>query len=211
MTRLLTAIDIVNAALDEIKETAINSITSPEVPKEAICARHYDESRVSVLEQGLWNFSIAREEIARTGTPVFGYTDKYTLPSYCVRLLGVHSTEGNKIRDYEIEGGCVLVNNNDADSLYIAFVKDIKAVGSWPSLFKRVVILELAVRLGYVFSAQKSLVEYLEWRLEKAFLKASASDGQQNPIKRYERSRWIEKRLAYGRRYASDVSTGGFV
>ncbi|WP_347003932.1 hypothetical protein [Enterobacter roggenkampii] len=104
------------------------------------CANLYATSRDDLLSRHDWPCAVKRVVLSpEQQPPAFGYSQSYTLPGDCIRVLGVSQTGqwGAWLDDYRLESGKLLCNVNPVGLHYI-WRNDV--VASWPaglvSLFK---------------------------------------------------------------------------
>lgn len=104
------------------------------------CANLYATSRDDLLSSHDWPCAVKRVVLSpEQQPPAFGYSQSYTLPGDCIRVLGVSQTGqwGAWLDDYRLESGKLLCNVNPVGLHYI-WRNDV--VASWPaglvSLFK---------------------------------------------------------------------------
>lgn len=193
-----SAIDICNMALAHIGEPPIDTIDPPVTQREAIVALQYDDARQNVLRKNVWNFAKARASISRSGTPAFDYEDEYALPADFVRLLSVGGEDGGReteqVLEYDIEGRNVLVNAGGAATIYLRYIKDEELVTTWDPLFRKLVVLTLAMQLAFQITGKKEIVAQMEALLTRELPDAASIDGQEVPPKRIQRSKALDAR-----------------
>jgi len=203
MGLILSEVDICNMALDLLKVDPITNIRDPKTNAESICARWYDTTRRQVLRSHPWNFAKALYQCSLNATaPLFGYANKYNLPNDFIRLRFIgDDNEGLVGQDYEIEGNAILIDNSDATSLNIGYIKDETQVSKFDELFKRYVSTQMAYNMAYAFSGKSTLRQDVERMLQDIRIEARAINGQDNPPKRIMRSKVIGARRKYGSGY----------
>lgn len=202
-------IDICNMALAHLGEPPIDTISPPVTEREDIVALQYDDARQNVLRKNVWNFAKKRVLASRSGTPTFDYADEYALPSDFIRLLsvnGLSATTGSgeaggeisQTLDYDIEGRSVLLNASGAPTVQMRYIADIETVSTWDPLFRKLVILTLALQLAYTITGKKEMVEQMNALLTRELPDAASIDGQEVPPKRIQRSRALTARRSPG-------------
>lgn len=194
-----SAVDICNLALDQLKQETVTDIESPTTDTEVICARHYDKTRRALLRLHPWSFAKSRKALTRDATdPTFGYADAYNLPGNYLRLLFIGDDSiGNYIhltKIYEIENGQILIGNSGSSTLNIGYMKDETQVTKFDALFITLFELQLAKNMAYAFTLKNSLVNRLVENLNDAKNEAKAINGQERPIRRVERSKFLRAR-----------------
>lgn len=191
-----SAIEICNMALAHIGEPPIDTIDPPVTEREEIVALQYDDARQNVLRQFVWNFAKCRANISRSDTPAFDYEDMYALPADFIRLLSVGGSdfEVGQTLDYDIEGRSILINAGGADTIPLRYIKDEELVTTWDPLFRKLVILTLAMQLAFQITGKKEIVAQVESLLTREMPGAASVDGQEVPPKRIQRSRALDAR-----------------
>lgn len=193
----LSAVDICNMALDHLKEDNISSIDPAESKVEVICARWYDLTRQIVLRKHPWNFSTKRVLLAKlVAAPEFGFAEQYELPSDFVRLVSIG--EEYQVRDYQIEDNKILINHTGsftADTLALRYIYDFENVPEMDPLFIDLLALELAIRVSYQITGNRSAGQALMQMLKELAPDAYAIDGQERPPIRIETSKFKRARM----------------
>lgn len=194
-----TSTEIANLALDALGEDIIADIESPITKAGKAANRFYDVVRRAVLRAYAWNFAKKTVYIARTGTPVSDYSDAYTLPSDCLRLLTVGGTsDEDSETDYDLRERDICINYGEADALLIRYTFDQENVSKFDALFVTIFSLELALAIGYKITMKKSTEERLRARLAEETNKAITVDGQERVQRRRQRSKWLARRSGAG-------------
>jgi hypothetical protein len=193
-------VDICNIALDYFGERAdITSIETPENSNEVILARHYDLTRQNLLREYIWNFSRAETTLARTGDGGLDYSDRFLMPSDCLRIISIGSV-ACQIRDYNILDREIYINpifmqtTPTTNALQLRYVKDVTDVSKFDSLFTKLLGLQLAANISYKFSGKKTQSEMIMALLKAELPKAVSVNSQEKKPKRRDHSRAIEAR-----------------
>ena len=98
---------ICNLALDELKQSPVNNISTPQTNSEFICARHYDAVRREALAAHPWKFAIKRTQWTPDPAyvPSFGYLYAYKCPADYIGMITVGDDYIGDLRaEREIEG-----------------------------------------------------------------------------------------------------------
>ena len=198
--------DICNLALDHLNHANISSIETPLTKTETLCANWYDQSRKSCLRMHTWNFAMKRVLLAQdTTAPVFGYSQRYLLPSDYIRVAEIG--ECNDYRDYAIEAGYLLLTVNQTGSLKFRYVFNQETVATFDPLFTDLLALELALNLAYPLTGNQAAVNRVKGLRDEKRREAFAVDGQERKPRRRERSRFKAARRKtgqYGSPYLED-------
>lgn len=203
MARPTTDVQVVNLALDLVKEAPITGFTNPTDKVAALCNRWYGVIREAVLLAFNWNFALKSRAANRIDTPsVSNYTDAYQIPNDCLKLRAIIDPEiplGR--RDYEIQGNQLFYNNGGAATLDIWYTKDETDVTVMPSLFILVLTHRLAIALGKKLTTRASIMSDIKADLQVFTVQARSADGQLRPPKIYESSKIVNAGL--------NLSSGG--
>jgi hypothetical protein len=119
---------------------------------------YYADTRDAVLRAHPWGFAKTRAALAEAaGTPVFGYSHHFTLPTEprCLRVLKVKEDYPGQI-PYSIEGSKLLTNDSAISILYIAQIVN---SGLFDSLFTDCLVARLAMSFAMALTKQRALIE----------------------------------------------------
>lgn len=132
-------VEICNRALQKLGAKRILSLTDVGVPNAARCNASYELIRDQELRKRPWGFAIKRVQLpADVAVPVFGYSNAFTLPTDCLRIL-----PANTVTDWSVENGKILTNDGaPLDLRYIARIVD-------PNLFDVNFSEALAAKIAY--------------------------------------------------------------
>ena len=149
---MASVVDICNSALNQIGASNIIGLT--EDSKAArICNQRYDFIRDYVFRAHPWNSLTTRVALAPdTATPVFEFTQQFTLPTdpFCLRVLGL--SDANIL--YRVEGRKLLCNESTIQMIYIARVTD---VNEYDTLLIETLAAALAADLAYPLVGSSAL------------------------------------------------------
>lgn len=149
---MASVVDICNSALNQIGASNIISLT--EDSKAArLCNQRYEFVRDATFRAHPWNSLTTRVALAPdTATPVFEFTQQFTLPTdpFCLRVLGL--SDANIL--YRIEGRKLLCNESTIQMLYIARVTDIN---EYDPLLTETLAAALASDLAYPLVGSSAL------------------------------------------------------
>ena len=204
MALILDEIGVCNMALDLIKVDPITNIRDAKTNAEAICARWYDTDRRQVLNAHPWNFAKARFQCSldTVNTPLFEFDNAYNLPNDYIRLRFIGDENLGLVGiDYQIEGKQILINNSDASSLDIGYIRDETTISRWSELAKNYLANLMAYHMSYAFSGKTLLRKDIKAMLDDNKIEAKAVNGQNNPPKRITRSKVIGARRTFGTGY----------
>jgi hypothetical protein len=117
---MASIVDICNGALNQLGASTILTLT--EDSKNArLCNARFTQIRDSVFRSHPWNCLQKRVQLAAdSDAPAWGFTQQYTLPADCLRVLTILDYDA----DYKIEGRKILTDNSSMKILYISRVTD---------------------------------------------------------------------------------------
>ena len=173
-----------NIALAALGQRTLDSTSEHREIRRAL-DKVYDAGAGAVdffLEQGLWDFAMARSSItASTTAPSFGFANQFPLPSDFVRLAQVSADVdfADPIIRYEIEGTNLLA---EGSALYLRYVSNSTTLGgdlaNWPDTFTRWAGYWLATQVAIGFS-ESAGIETLEARTDRMLVNARQKDASQ--------------------------------
>lgn len=201
MAKANSQVDICNLALDHLNQTAITDIDDPKNRVEEICSRWYDNVRLACLRNHPWNFATKRAQLAALSTgPLFGYDNAYQLPSDYIQLVSIGEDNYERLKDYEIEDGKLLIN--ESGPLNVRYIYDVISIAQMDPLFIDYFAAELALRLAIPVTGNNQNIARLIPIVAQFGPKAFSKNGQESPVRRIERSRFKQARRRYGNRYS---------
>lgn len=161
--------------------------------------REFDETVLSCLDDGAWNFAIRSQRIehAEDIQSDLGYQYAFWKPEDFVRLVGISPDEGfvNPLVQYRDEGPNWLANE---DMIFVRFVsKHLKwglDLGRWPVRFQRYVEAQLAADCAQDIRESKFKDAHALAMLRKS--QALAKDAMEQPPERKPVGSWRRSRYA---------------
>jgi hypothetical protein len=190
MSRVTTKTGVANLANSLLKTDAVTNIDPPDADSKPakLASRWYEDTRREVLAEHNWDFAIKRVQVSASAAPVFGpYAYKYQLPSDYIRVATL-GDEQNPETEYEVEDGFILCNV--PAPLNLRYVYDFETVTQFSPKFLTAFVTKLAAHMAYELTGNRSMVAEMEAAYDKMLSTAQTLDGQQNPPKRVQRSRW---------------------
>lgn len=142
----------------------------------------YDKVVEDCLNKGSWNFAMSSSQFnADTGVePNFGYTEVFAKPSDWIRTHALSLDEyfNTPLAEYVDENGYWY---SDSTPIYVRYVSNDTGqgldLGKWPRSFTRYVELELAARVCYRLTQDKSLREEIKKMRDDAKKMALSHDA----------------------------------
>lgn len=198
---MATKLGLYNAALREIGERALASLTERGEPRRNLDAV-YDDVLTDCLLTGSWNFAMETVKLeADTGIePNFGYTEVFAKPTDWLRTQSVSTDE---YLSYPLTTYYDDVNYLSADTspIYFRYISNDTGLGlelnNWPRSFTRYVELELACRVAKRLTnmSTRDFDALLSLR-DEARLRAKNNDAMNEPNPKFApagdwtRARW---------------------
>ena len=198
MTFPVSEVTICNLALDHLNQQSITNIQQPTTSIEVLCARWYDLSRRSILREHTWNFALKRTTVPKNATPpVFGFDAAYDLPNDYVRVASIGEFE--QVRRFKIEGNQIIIDSAistalTSDALFMLYVHDFTNVSRMDAAFIDAFSLKLAIVLAMPITNNSALKERLVAEYREVVSQAKAVDGQEDPPRRIDISRFKRAR-----------------
>lgn len=169
-----TDVSIASAALIKLGDDPITSLTD-NTNRARMANRFYHPVRQAVLRKHLWNDSVKRASLALSTTaPVFGYANKFALPSDFMRMI---QTDFDEYTPYKIEERFLLC---DVGTVSILYVYDNETVALYDSLHAEAFIAYLAAELSTVLTGKESLTQRLWAEVGRKIQEAMTIDGQED-------------------------------
>ena len=181
----------------KIGEDPIASLS--ETTKRArVCSALYDEKRKELLTSHRWVFSIGRASLALLASaPAFGFTYQFTLPTDCLRVLGVYDpnqglhqyTATNRI--WKVESGKFLYTD---DSVNIFYIRDVETVPDFDPLFDTALALRIAMDAAYALGNGQSRIPQLAQDFERTLREAKKINAMIGTPETIEVTEWLDSR-----------------
>lgn len=147
---MATKLEIWNKALQLLGETKLTS-TSEAVPQKAELEIAWATCVLDVFAAGYWNFATVTMSLLDSGSPIIGYSYRFTIPSDLLRIIQVSGTARFLSEaDYRIEGGYIYGQVSTLRIRYISSTLSADgSVSSWPITFVEALAARLAAELSY--------------------------------------------------------------
>lgn len=182
MSTILTEVDIMNLALDHLRNGEISSATDS-TPKGRWLQRNYDHVRDMCLRRHFWNFATEITSLAvDPQDPPYGWAYRYQLPSDCLKLAQLRylgEFEG-RIVPYELIGN--YIHTDAAPPLKIRYIKRVENPALWDPLFAEYVACALAFRGSHFATGKESTRQNLAQMTKDAYNEAIRADGMEGSI-----------------------------
>ena len=169
---MASVIEICNSALNQLGAAPITSFT--ENNKNArICNARYNTVRDAVFSSHPWNCLTKRVTMAADSTaPGWGYTYAFTLPSDCLRVLGIDAYDAN----WKIEGRKVLTTESSIKLIYISQVTD---PNEMDVLLRETISAALASDMGFSITANLQTAKLFNEKYQLKLSEARHTDASE--------------------------------
>ena len=168
-----SVVQICNSALNQLGAASITALTDNS-KNARLCNERYATVRDAVFRSHPWNCLIKRQQLAQTtNTPSYGFSYEFTLPSDCIRVLGIDAYS----YDYKVEGRKILCNEQSIKIIYISQITD---PNEMDVLLRETISAGLASDIAYAITANlqvsKLMNEKYQYKLSEA-RHTDASEG----------------------------------
>lgn len=154
----------------------------------------WDISRRAALQDGSWNFAMAREKLpALKDAPKHGFERQFQLPTDCLKLVEVY---GGERLHYQREGDRILADA--AGSLEIRYLRDVTEPAEFDPGFAEAFALKIALVIGRRIAGSAFDKDRTYRAYRDALSAAQGSDALENPPIGQEESDWVLARLNGG-------------
>ena len=191
---IVTEVSVINDALALLGAGTISSRTE-NTEAARVANRIFDTNRDAVLRAHPWNFAIKRASLANTGTtPTFTYDYAFTIPSDCLRVLGVtEDIDGTETDDvpHKIEQGEILC---DESSIYVMYIFREDNPENWDAKFAEALSAKLAFKMSYSLTQSLPLQEQMKKYWEQTLSEARSFDGMEGTMDAFIVDTWLDAR-----------------
>ncbi len=182
MSTVLTELDVMNLALDHLRNTPMSTATDT-TPQGRWMQRNYDHVRDMCLRKHFWNFATEIASLsADPQDPPFGWNYRYLLPSDCLKLAPLRylgEWEGRMI-PHELIGR--YIHTDLTAPLKIRYIKRVENPAEWDPLFAEFVSCAIAFRASHFATGKESSRQNLAQMTKDAFEDAIRSDGMEGTM-----------------------------
>jgi hypothetical protein len=200
-------LSLYNAALREVGERKLASLTENREPRRVLDSAWDAEAVKTCLAAGQWNFATNSIELTHSPSvdPAFGYQYGFDKPENWVRTVAMCGDErfNSPLLQYQDEGSYWYA---DVDPLYVRYVDAGTSFGldygKWPINFTRYVEFFLAARVCMSLTQNQSKRDNLERDAEIWLTKAKSTDAMDEATKFLPPGTWSTAR--HGRSYGRD-------
>lgn len=178
---MASEIDICNRALGLLGQSSITSFADDNRVAQ-ICAQLYPAARDKCLEDRKWSFALTRVIIAPlTVPPAFEYANQFQIPSDCLILRSVTSSDTRDRTKWVREGDRILT---DIGEIYVTYSRTVTNPDLYTNGFIEALVFKLAADMAIPISANKTLRQTYEQDYFRKIAEAAATDGGQGKQER---------------------------
>lgn len=189
----LSAVEICNSALHKLGASRISSL-SDSSKAAIVCNDQYNRLRKEVLRSHPWNFAKTYTSLAKTiNTPVWEqWSAEFLLPSDVLRVLESDlPPDAPWEKGYNADGNSVIFCQ--ADSLKIAYIKDITNTTLFDANFDEALALRIAADISYALVQSQTVQRNMFSLYEKFIATAMSFDAQEHSDQRVISDEWLDK------------------
>jgi hypothetical protein len=194
MPTTLTKLEVINLAMDSIREAPAASLATSSAPMRFFL-RHYQHVVDMTLRSYVWNFAKELHELPEdVTTPAWGFLHRYSLPNGCLRVLKPTSDgyDTSPPIPYEIVGS--FLHTDWSSPRRIKCIMRVENPGAWDPLFTELVVVTLGVRAANKFTGKAQYLAQLMQLLGRAQAKAEEIDSFEGSAEPSEQNRIITVR-----------------
>lgn len=185
---MATEVEIVNSALAKVGAGRILTLDDNSEPAR-LAKAIYPTLRDKLLRSHPWRFATKRVELGPlVDEPEFDFSNKFQLPSDCLRVLAI---DGNDSEEWKEESGELLCNLSDVKIKYIWRNTD---TSKYDANFTEVLALDLAVEFSIPLSNNATLRATLVQERDKAIREARSFSAQVGSVDRVKADNWLNAR-----------------
>ena len=186
-----TKIEIYNGALGKIGVERMTGLTDESKQRYSLDDQ-YEAALYATFKSYGWRFATKRAQLALDSTdPVFGFENRFALPSDYIRTLEVWNGYGNDIV-WEEEAGFILT---DEDTFYIKYTFKETNEGKYTPLFVEALQYQLASLVAIPLKNNRSLAVDMQNAFINALTKAQVQDAKgRSKRKTKQESSWLSSR-----------------
>ncbi len=192
---MASVVDICNSALNMLGASTIIALTENS-KNGRLCNQRYEPVRDAVFRSHPWNCLQKRVELALdTVSPVFEFSNAYTLPADCLRVLKSENSNLSNNEKFRIEGKKLLTDEDTMKILYVAKITD---TTEYDTLLIETLSARLAAEMCYPITQSSTLMDRMfsiyENKLKEARF-TDATEGTADDDVRIQADDFINARL----------------
>ena len=192
---MASVVDICNSALNLLGASTISALTD-DTKNARLCNQRYEPIRNRIFRSHPWNSLIKRVQLAQdSAAPVIEFSNQYTLPSDCLRVLKIHNGTTDSIAssiDYKLEGRNIVTDEGTIYLIYIALVTD---PNEYDVYLQESISHQLAADIAYAVTNNATLANNYMTRADERLREARFIDATENSLGTIESSEFTDARL----------------
>lgn len=192
---MASVVDMCNSALNLLGASTISALTD-DSKNARLCNQRYEPVRNRVFRSHAWNCLTKRVQLAKdSAAPVVEYSNQYTLPADCLRVLKIHTGSTDSIEssiDYKIEGKKVKTNEGTVYLVYIAIDTD---PNNYDVYLQEAISHQLAADIAYAVTNNATLANNYMARADERLREARFIDATENSLGTIESNEFTDARL----------------
>jgi len=194
-------VEICNLAISWLAGNRITSIDD-DSDEARLCKANYDTSRRAVLEEHEWTFAVKRVKLpALTEAPIFGYSQKFLVPSDLLYSIGVYDPNHNDLAypkqiPHAVENSNILANISSIDLKYIS---DVTNTVTFSPMFDQALAAHIAMNIAIPLTENSKQFDRMAALFGSNLERAASSNGMQGKREKLDRSEMEESRRMFVR------------
>ena len=192
---MASVVDICNSALNLLGASTITALTD-DSKNARVCNQRYEPIRNRIFRSHAWNCLTKRVQLAKdSASPVVEYSNQFTLPSDCLRVLKIHTGATDSIEsdvDYQVEGRKIRTNEGTVYLVYIALDTD---PNNYDSYLQEAISSGLAADIAYAITNNATLAKNYQELADERLREARFVDATENALGTIESNEFTNARL----------------
>lgn len=192
---MASVVDICNSALNLLGASTITALTD-DSKNARLCNQRYEPIRNRIFRSHAWNCLTKRVQLAQdSDAPVVEFSNQYTLPADCLRVLKIHTGATDSIEsdiDYQVEGRKIRTNEGTVYLVYIALITD---PNEYDVYLQEAISSALASDIAYAITNNATLAKNYQELADERLREARFVDATENALGTIESSEFTNARL----------------
>jgi len=192
---MASVVDICNSGLNLLGASTITALTD-DSKNARLCNQRYEPIRDRIFRSHAWNCLTKRVQLASdSDAPVVEYTNQYTLPADCLRVLKIHTGATDSIEsdiDYVVEGRKI---KTDEGTVYLVYIAKITDPNEYDSYLQEAISAALAADIAYAITNNATLANNYQTTADERLREARFIDATENALGTVESNEFVDARL----------------
>ena len=169
---MASVVDICNSGLNLLGASTITQLTD-DSKNARLCNQRYEPIRNRIFRSHAWNCLTKRVQLAAdSAAPVVEYSNQYTLPSDCLRVLTINAYNS----DYKVEGRKILCNEL---AIKISYVSQETDPNEMDVLLRETIAAGLAADIAYAITANLQVSKLMQEKYQFKVSEAKHTDASE--------------------------------